>query len=38
MTPTTPAVPEPGTWLMMLLGFAMIGSVARQARPQAARS
>jgi hypothetical protein len=32
--PSTPGVPEPSTWAMMLLGFAMIGSaVARKARP-----
>ena len=34
VTPVTPGVPEPATWAMMLLGFAMIGSaVARKARP-----
>jgi hypothetical protein len=31
--PTTPsAVPEPATWLMMLLGFSMIGRVSRRRR------
>ena len=25
-----PAVPEPGTWLMLILGFALIGSAVRQ--------
>jgi hypothetical protein len=34
VTPVTPGIPEPSTWAMMLLGFAMIGSaVARKARP-----
>lgn len=28
--PTTSGVPEPGTWAMMLLGFAMIGSAFRR--------
>jgi len=28
--PTTPAVPEPTTWAMMLLGFAMIGFAVRK--------
>ncbi|EQA98614.1 hypothetical protein L288_20395 [Sphingobium quisquiliarum P25] len=27
-----PAVPEPATWAMMLLGFGMIGFAARQRR------
>jgi hypothetical protein len=32
-TPVTSPVPEPGTWLMMLLGFGMIGStMSRQRR------
>jgi hypothetical protein len=30
--PTTGAVPEPSTWAMMLLGFAMIGRVLRTRR------
>ena len=39
VTPVTPGIPEPSTWLMMLMGFAMIGSVvARKARPQAAHA
>lgn len=34
VTPVTPGIPEPSTWAMMLVGFAMIGSaVARKARP-----
>lgn len=37
--PVTSAVPEPGTWLMMLVGFAMIGSaVRRRARPLVAEA
>jgi hypothetical protein len=28
--------PEPGTWLMMLLGFGAVGMVIRRARPQLA--
>ena len=32
-TINAPAVPEPGTWLLMLLGFAGMGFVARR-RPQ----
>ncbi|WP_379551274.1 PEPxxWA-CTERM sorting domain-containing protein [Erythrobacter sp. W53] len=27
---TTPVVPEPGTWLMMILGFGLIGGAMRQ--------
>jgi hypothetical protein len=27
-----PAVPEPATWAMMLIGFGLIGFVARRAR------
>ena len=41
VTPVTPGIPEPSTWAMMLLGFAIIGSaVARKARSlsQAANS
>jgi len=30
VTPVTPAVPEPATWAMMLLGFAMVGWVIRR--------
>lgn len=30
----TPAVPEPGTWAMMLLGFAAVGLSLRRARRQ----
>jgi hypothetical protein len=32
-TPGTPAVPEPTTWALMLMGFAMIGRAARTPRP-----
>lgn len=31
-TPTPSALPEPGTWAMMLAGFGMVGLVARQTR------
>jgi len=31
--PGTPAVPEPATWVMMLLGFAMIGCACRRRQP-----
>ena len=34
--PVTSAVPEPGTWAMMLLGFAMIGSATRRRKIRAA--
>jgi hypothetical protein len=34
-TPATPAVPEPSTWAMMLLGFGAIGFAARRRRAQA---
>jgi hypothetical protein len=30
------AVPEPGTWLTMILGFAIVGSIMRRARRQEA--
>jgi hypothetical protein len=30
--PDTPAVPEPATWAMMLLGFGMVAGVARYRR------
>lgn len=33
--PVTSAVPEPGTWAMMLLGFAMIGSAMPRPRRRA---
>src|SRR5690606_5070816 len=29
---TTPAVPEPATWLMMILGFGLVGGVMRAKR------
>ena len=32
-SPSVPAVPEPSTWLMMLVGFAWIGASIRVARP-----
>lgn len=31
-TPVIPAVPEPATWATMILGFAMIGGMARRRR------
>jgi len=34
-TPGTSAVPEPATWGMMLLGFAMIGGALRRGRKPA---
>jgi hypothetical protein len=36
--PVTPAVPEPATWAMMLLGFAMIGWATRRERRGAAQA
>jgi hypothetical protein len=30
----TPAVPEPGTWSIMILGFAAMGGVLRRRRAQ----
>ena len=33
ITPPVSAVPEPGTWAMMLLGFAMVGLGLRRKRP-----
>ena len=36
VTPVTPAVPEPNSWAMMLLGFALIGWAMRRHRPSAA--
>jgi hypothetical protein len=33
-TPDTPAVPEPGTWMTMLLGFGLIGATLRRQRSQ----
>lgn len=35
--PMNNAVPEPGTWLMMLLGFGMVGAAMRGGRPIRAR-
>lgn len=32
--PVTSPVPEPGTWLMMLIGFGMIGSAVSRRRPR----
>jgi hypothetical protein len=29
---TTPAVPEPATWMMMILGFAGMGGIVRSRR------
>jgi hypothetical protein len=34
---TTDAVPEPGTWMLMLVGFGMIGFAVRKARLPATR-
>lgn len=34
--PVTPAVPEPNTWAMMLLGFALVGWAVRRDRRQTA--
>lgn len=36
--PTPPAVPEPGTWMTMLVGFGLIGWVLRRQKPQFAGS
>jgi hypothetical protein len=36
VTPVTPAVPEPATWAMMLLGFALIGWAIRRGKLEAA--
>lgn len=36
--PVSTAVPEPGTWLMMLLGFGVIGSTVSRRRPNRALS
>jgi hypothetical protein len=33
-TPDTPAVPEPGTWMTMLLGFGVTGAALRRERSQ----
>jgi hypothetical protein len=30
--PPTPAIPEPATWMMMILGFGILGSVMRRRR------
>lgn len=32
----TPAVPEPATWAMMLLGFGMVGAACRRRKPHTA--
>ena len=32
----TPAVPEPSTWAMMILGFAGVGAMAYRRRNQSA--
>ena len=37
VTPVTPALPEPATWAMMLLGFAMVGWAIRRDQRAAAR-
>ena len=37
-TPDTPAVPEPGVWLTMVVGFGMIGAGFRQRRRYVVRS
>ncbi len=36
VTPVTPAVPEPNSWAMMLVGFALIGWAVRRDRRRAA--
>ena len=36
-TPVTPAVPEPATWAMMLVGFAMVGWAIRRDKRTAAQ-
>lgn len=36
VTPVTPAVPEPNSWAMMLLGFALVGWAVRRDRRRAA--
>jgi len=36
-TPVTPAVPEPATWAMMLVGFAMVGWAIRRDKRTASR-
>jgi hypothetical protein len=36
LSPVTPAVPEPSTWAMMLIGFGAIGFAARRRRALAA--
>ncbi|MBI0477209.1 PEP-CTERM sorting domain-containing protein [Sphingomonas sp. MA1305] len=33
VVPSTPAVPEPGTWAMLVLGFFAVGATMRQRRP-----
>ena len=30
VAPPPPSVPEPGTWLMMILGFGLVGGVMRR--------
>ncbi len=36
-TPPPPAVPEPGTWLMMILGFGLIGGFMRRRKAEDGR-
>lgn len=38
MAPLQAAVPEPGTWLMMLLGFFLVGGALRQRKTQVSYS
>lgn len=38
VTPVTPAVPEPNSWAMMLLGFALVGWAVRRDRRRAAHA
>jgi len=37
-TPPTPAVPEPATWAMMILGFGLTGCMLRRRRPALCRA
>jgi hypothetical protein len=34
VTPVTPAVPEPGAWLLSLAGLAMLGALTRRRQPR----